>query len=328
MAIFCTYFDRHYLARGLTLYKSLAGQLPHVDLRALCLDDETFGVLTRLAWPGLHPVPLAELERADPVFHGTKSGRTRLEYFFTCTPAWATYALQYVAPGELLVYVDADLCFYSDPTPVLDEIGAASVAIIPHRFPATNGDHDPPIFGVYNVGFLAFRNDVRGRAVLADWRTSCIEWCYDTLMDRDRFADQKYLDAWPARFPGVHVVNNPAAGLAPWNWMGHTIDDTREPLTVDGRPLIFYHYHGFRALGSWLYDAGPGGAMPSALRERLYGAYAAEVRESRRVADAVAPGVAREIPHRRDGVFTYYSALLRGLLVRAGSVQVTPSARR
>jgi hypothetical protein len=325
MTVFCTYFDRHYLARGLTLYLSLARHVPGVELRALCLDDATFAVLSRLAWPGLHPVALAELERADPVFHATKADRTRLEYYFTCTPAWVSYAMRCVAPGELLVYVDADLCFYSDPGPIFDAMGGASVGITPHRFPEQ--DSDLGMFGVYNVGFLAFRNDAAARAVLADWRTRCIEWCYDNL-EQDRFADQKYLDVWPARFPGVHVVTNPAAGLASWNWRGHAIDATGDPPTVDGRPLIFYHYHGFRALGRWLYDAGPAGGMPRALRETLYAPYAAEVRESRRLADAVAPGVAREIPHRRDGAYNYYSALLKGLLVGAGTVHVTPPPRR
>jgi hypothetical protein len=326
MTVYCTYFDRHYLARGLTLYKSLVRQLPEVDLRALCLDDETFHVLAKLAWPGLHPVALSELEHADPVLLATKQDRTRLEYYFTCTPAWTSYALRYVPPGDFLAYVDADLCFYSDPGAIFKEIGSASVAITPHRFPGK--DHDLGLFGVYNVGFLAFRNDAAARAVLADWRTRCIEWCYDSL-EEDRFADQKYLDAWPARFPGVHVVRNPAAGLAPWNWVGHTIDAQCEPVTVDGQPLIFYHYHGFRALGKWLYDAGMGvEPMPRPIHDKLYPGYAADVRSSTRVADAIAPGVAREIPHRRDGVYNYYSALVKGLLARHPRVHITPLARR
>jgi hypothetical protein len=326
VTVYCTYFDRHYLARGLTLYKSLVRHLPGVELRALCLDDETFAVLSELAWPGLRPVALAELERADPVFHATKSDRTRLEYYFTCTPAWTSYALRYVAPGDFIAYVDADLCFYSNPAAIFDEIGSASVAITPHRFPES--DREFEMFGVYNVGFLAFRNDIRARAVLADWRSRCIEWCYDNL-EEDRFAEQKYLDPWPSRFPGVHVVDNPGAGLAPWNLTGHTIDPAADPPTVNGVPLIFYHYHAFRSLGKWLYDTGLGPRMISrSLHEKLYARYAGEVRDSIRAADTIAPGVAREIPHRRSGVYEYYTALLKGLLFRRSSLHVTPSPRR
>ena len=320
MTVYCTYFDRHYLTRGLTLYASLVRHVPGVDLRVLCLDDETHRVLTRLALPGLDPVPLSALERADPVLRATRSDRTTLEYYFTCTPAWTRFVLGGVGPDDRVVYVDADLRFFSDPAPVFDEIGEASVAITPHRFPIE--DHDPGVFGVYNVGFLVFRHDAMGHSVLADWRTRCIEWCYDSLED-ERFADQKYLDAWPGRFPGVHVIRHPGAGLAPWNWRGHTIGFDDDPLTVDGRPLVFYHFHGFRMLGPWLYDAGvAAGAMPPALRGRLYRSYAAALRQARYASDRALRGVAREIPHRRDGIYNYYTGLLRSALVGRSTVHL------
>ena len=323
MATFCTYFDRHYLARGISLIRSLQRHSPNAKLLVLCLDDPTRDVIARLGWPEVHAVALAELERADPVLEAAKATRTRLEYYFTCTPAWTRYAMQFVAPDELLVYVDADLWFFSSPDPIFEELGRGSVAIVPHRFPDETSVLS--MFGVYNVGFLAFRNNRAGHAVLDDWRTCCIEWCHDRLED-DRFADQKYLDAWPGRFPGVHAVQHPGAGLAPWTWMGHTIDVQRDPPSVDGQPLIFYHFHAFRVLGRWLYDSGLlNGRMPTAVHQRLYDAYAVDLGRSRRLAEQVAPGVAREIPHRRDGVYNYYSGLLRNLVSRSGSVHLMSS---
>ncbi len=325
MPAFCTYFDRHYLTRGLTLIRSLARCSPGTPVYALCLDDQALETLTRLAWPEVHPVPLAELERADPVFHATSASRSRVEYYFTSTPAWIRYVMQGVPPGDVLAYVDADLFFYSPPAPVFAAMGPNSVAIVPHRFPDGDSEHD--VFGLYNVGFVAFRNDPTGQAVLTDWRTRCIEWCYDYI-DEDRFGDQKYLDAWPQRFTGIQIVHDPGVGLAPWNWTGHAIDPAADPPTVDGRPLVFYHFHAYRRLGRWWYDSGlMEEPMPRAVHARLYDAYAATVRGSRRLADAVAPGAAREIPHRRDGAYNYFSGLLRQVLGGGHRIHRIPRAR-
>ena len=97
--MFCTYFDRNYLARGVSLFRSLQRYVPNVELWALCLDDETFDAVNRLHWPGLHPVALAELEREDPELLAIKESRSQIEYYFTCTPAWTHYVLHHAAPG-------------------------------------------------------------------------------------------------------------------------------------------------------------------------------------------------------------------------------------
>jgi SAM-dependent methyltransferase len=74
--------------------------------------------------------------------------------------------------------------------------------------------------------------------------------------------DQKYLDDWPTRFAGVHVVEHPGAGLAPWNVSQYTVADERGRVTVDGRDLVFFHYHSLR-----LYKSTPGARAMAALAD-------------------------------------------------------------
>jgi hypothetical protein len=112
--------------------------------------------------------------------------------------------------------------------------------IVPHRFPPWLR-HWTELDGIYNGQLVMFRNDERGLAALRWWRERCLEWCYDRRED-GKFADQKYLDDWPDRFPGVHVLAHPGGGLAPWNARQYALERRNGALLVEGRPLVFYHY--------------------------------------------------------------------------------------
>jgi hypothetical protein len=300
----CTYFDHRYLLRGLTLYRSLARHDPRLEFHVLSLDDRTQAALERLAWPGLHPMPLSALETGDHELVATRGERTLVEYYFTLTPAWARFALRsHCAPGETITLMDADLHFYSSPEAINAEVKGASMLVVGHRFP----DHMRHLeaVGRYNVGLITFRNDAGGNAALDDWRTECIEWCHDRI-EAGRFSDQKYLDAWPARYAGVRELRHPGGGLAPWNWMRFRIDDTPEGILVDDEPLVFYHFHAVRLFGERIYDSGtrPYGTPPEWLRRRLYDEYVIALRETR---DMIEPAVGR---------FPLGSALSRTSLAR------------
>jgi len=54
----CTCFDRNYLLRGLTLYRSLAATGCDFTLNVLALDKETENTLVRLELPNLRTILL------------------------------------------------------------------------------------------------------------------------------------------------------------------------------------------------------------------------------------------------------------------------------
>ena len=280
MRFYCTYFDRNYLVKGLTLYRSLERHGGSFALWVLCLDDETYDVLTRLELPGLRPIRLRDVESANPDVAATRNSRSRIEYYFTLSPVWPLYLLERFSEIDLLTYIDSDLLFFSSPEPIFEELGDDSVLVIEHGFPERLRHLER--YGVYNVGFVTFRNDDRGRAVLYQWRADCVAWCYDRAED-GRFADQKYLDRWPSQFPGVHVLRHKGANLAPWNWMNHAIAFDGQRGTVDGQRLIFFHFHGFKIVNRWLFEPGDAayGAMPRRLRRPLYGGYLRELSRTR-----------------------------------------------
>src|SRR3954464_10295675 len=92
--VYCTYFDHNYLSRGLALYHSLQRHAPGSRLWVLCLSEACHRILVALDLPNILPVRLAELEAADPGVAATRSGRSAIEYYFTCTPAWMLFVLE------------------------------------------------------------------------------------------------------------------------------------------------------------------------------------------------------------------------------------------
>lgn len=249
---YCTYFDSRYLHRGITMYESLKKTSSRpVVLWALCLDEESGEILRRANLPGVRPVCLAELERADPELAAAKQNRSLVEYFFTCTPSLPRYILAQDPGIEGITYVDGDLYFFSDPERIFSMIGADSIAITPHRFAARNRNREE--WGLYNVAFNFFRRDAAGLECLNWWRDRCIEWCHDRMED-GKFADQKYLDDWPERFRGVKILDHPGINLAPWNVEDAVLTKRGGRILADGRPLIFYHFHALKPLSHRLFN--------------------------------------------------------------------------
>jgi hypothetical protein len=248
--VFCTYFDHHYLPRGLALFRSLERWCPDFELWVLCFSQECHRVLTQLGWPRLRPIALEEFERDDAALLTAKAARSRVEYYFTCSPSLPLFVLARQSEADLVTYLDADLMFFSSPEACFAELGAGSIAIIGHRFPERLRHLEET--GIYNVGWATFCRDTNGLACLRWWRERCLEWCHDRV-EPGRYGDQKYLDRWPELFPGVVVLENPGANLAPWNLANYTLRVVNGQVDVDGHALVFFHFHGFQEISARIY---------------------------------------------------------------------------
>jgi hypothetical protein len=252
MRHYCTYFDQNFLPFGLALHESLKRHESDFVLHTLCLDEPTFQFLSNLKLNTLIPLRLEELERFDPALLSVKPSRSKVEYYFTLTPCLCRFLLSTIGFEQTLFYVDADLFFYKDPGPAYAELGDGSILIVGHRFPHHYKDLE--VYGIYNVGLIAFRNTEEGRECVSWWRDQCLDWCYDRL-EPGRFADQKYLDYWPTLFPATRVLGHKGAGLGPWNVARYRIRSGHDVL-VDEDKLVFYHFHNLRQVSSHLWDAG------------------------------------------------------------------------
>jgi len=271
----CTVMDRNYLTRGLALYASLRKHGPAYDLHVLCMDQETWDILSHLAPAGLKRVALQSV--MDERLRRASENRTWKEFSITCKSFFMFWLLRRHPELEMLSFADSDMFFYSDPDAVFAELGAGSVGITEHRFPARLEPQTSRDYGVYNGGWVTVRRDAQGMACVEDWSNRCLEWCYDRLED-GKYGDQKYLVDWPMHFEGVVVLRNKGANLAPWNVENYVVTAAHGQLMADDDPVVFYHFSGLRQIVRWpcrsgLYQSGLMRPAEGAVRKWIYRPY-------------------------------------------------------
>lgn len=253
MRSYCTLFDRNYLSRGLALHASLARHGGNFRLYILCLDGPTYEALSALALPGVELISDATLEAWDRDLQAARSNRNAVEFYFTCKSVLMRHVFASYDGVDRITYLDSDLYFFSDPAAVEREFAHSAIALTPHRFP------DRLAFmkrsGVYNAGWISVAASAEGHRFLEWWRARCIEWCR-VVFEETRFGDQKYLDQVPALFRDVVSVAHPGLNAAPWNIDALAVEARGAAVTVEGQPLIAFHFHGIRRILHRLYDSG------------------------------------------------------------------------
>jgi hypothetical protein len=279
---FLTYFDINYAAYGLAMLESLLQWGDPIRITVLCLDDDVAKVIVSEFGNRVRIVSMEELATHEPALRRVKDSREPWEFYATHKPILIDWALRQTEPGSLIAFTDADTFYYSDPSPLFDEASSASIALSPHRFNA--GTQHLAIYGLYNAGFGLWRNNASGRKCLQDWAHDCLEWCHARVDEKGRFMNQGYLNQWPTRYEGVHILTHPGANLAPWNVATHTLTKTAAGVLVDAQPLIFYHFSSLfrKPAGGWRsYDQGEG-MKQQTLHQSIYAPYLKAVEDMSR----------------------------------------------
>ena len=151
--------------------------------------------------------------------------------------------------AEAVVYLDPDIAVFHSLAPLEERLRSASIVLTPHQ---TLPDTDPAAvqdnemaslrFGIYNLGFIAVRNDAVGRG-FADWWAGLLrDSCYETP-ETGRYTDQRYCDLVPALFDGVAIERDPGWNVASWNLSQRRIHVLASgDIVVNGSPLRLYHF--------------------------------------------------------------------------------------
>jgi hypothetical protein len=273
--IYCTYFDKGFLLKGLALHSSLLKQNPDTKLWILAFDKYTETILNKMKLKGVIVVALGDFE--DKELLSVKPTRHTVEYYWTCTPSWILYVLKKNPSAKHVAYLDADLCFYSDPGTGINEIEDKSILVVEHRFP--KGREGMAVnAGRFNVAFNVFKNDKVGEVCLKKWRTQCLDWCYWKPED-GKLGDQMFLNEWPKLYgKDLAISKNVGVDAAPWNISQYGIVSKDGKVFINGDPLVCYHFHQFQILGPDHFSRVLGYTLSKEAVKYIYEPYEEELR--------------------------------------------------
>jgi len=239
--VYTTAFDSKYLTRGIAMVRSLLEHAPHSRVSVLCLDAGTEKAVRELITLG-EVILLTLDDMNQEIINKIRSDRPYREFCWTLSALLCDYHLS--CGEEEVVYLDADIYFFSDPETILQESRKGDVAAIRHRFPSRLKKYENN--GLFNVQWVYFANTLIGTTACRTWFEQCVESCA-YLPKKGIVGDQKYLDEWPDLYPTFVEIKNVGAGVAPWN------HETRSPYfeesiwkVEDEIPLVFYHFHGLK----------------------------------------------------------------------------------
>ena len=259
---FALMFDCQHMQEGLLCMASIQDRSPASKVYVLCLQD-TVG--TAVVKQGGIPVDRSAIEAMYPQIAETlKTGRPWAPYTQSLKP----FLLEYLFlkhRAQVVTYVDSDMYFWGDPQEIDREFAEHSFMVTPFS-QRINLCH-------FSGACFACRNDEKGKALLRWWQDRCVEWCLWQPGPNGEFGEEGYLNiirSDPTKFQGTHVCEHPGINLSPWRLQFCDIQKSDVGLSVNGYPLVCFHYQGYNKV-SEEYEA-PEGLSPEA-SELLYWPY-------------------------------------------------------
>jgi len=148
-----------------------------------------------------------------------------------------------------LVYLDPDILVLGPLSRIGELLESYSLVLIPHLttpFPDDQKPSDDDILraGVFNLGFLAMRNDEAAQKLLGWWQRKVYHNCL-VAFEMGMFVDQKWMDFVPAFFKSTAILREPGYNVAYWNLHERTVTRLGDAFLVNGEPCYFFHFSGF-----------------------------------------------------------------------------------
>ncbi|MDF2840273.1 MAG: hypothetical protein K0Q99_1045 [Clostridia bacterium] len=263
---FCIILSKYRLYQGIALYRSLVYN--HNNFRAfiLCVDDEAYQMCISMNLE--NAILLRTDELTDERLAVIKQNRRLNEYCWTLKPFFLEYVLSKYEYIDHAVYLDADICFFSDPAPMFENKHNYCALFSEHDFLEKDSEVEKNC-GKYNSGLVIFKNCKTSLDILKWWEEKCIDWCFDSI-DEGKFGDQKYLDLIPRLFEGIYSISAPGVNIAPWNEAKYHFSNKAEKVYANMNQLICYHYCGLRLLNNHQYALLIGSQIPNSVIHTPY----------------------------------------------------------
>jgi hypothetical protein len=229
MINFCTYFDRNYLSKFLTLKASLDQYKEDYTFFILSLDNFVSDFFKKNNFKNVQLIDLIDLEVEFAGLLQAKKNRNLIEYYFTLSPFLPLYIHKKFNVFQIS-YLDSDFYFFKNPTKFINQNSDSSVVLIKQE--------SNPMYGLFNVGWILFNfNNHETKEIVKKWSTQCLNSCSDIPnLKKNLYADQKYLDSWPQQLKKIKILYPEYTCLSPW--------DKNNAIEENIESMISFHFHG------------------------------------------------------------------------------------
>ena len=245
----CTIVARNYLAFARVLAESFLRIHPDSSFTTLVVDAE-FGFDP--SGEPFNVVTPAQLDLSTEEFH-----RMAVMYDVTeLSTALKPWTLRYLIENgaDAALYIDPDIQLFSPIDDVAEMVAQHGVALTPHTLHPMPRDNRLPSeadimgSGVYNLGFIGV-----GAAAVPFLR-----WWEERLMrdaisapEQMLFTDQRWVDFVPSYFDH-YIIRDPGFNVAYWNLDARRVTKDGDTFLVNGQPLRFFHFSGYRPETPWI----------------------------------------------------------------------------
>jgi hypothetical protein len=154
--------------------------------------------------------------------------------------------------SESIIYFDPDIMVYHSLKNLEDLLFEFDLVLTPHFCtPQPDNeliprDHDMLQTGVYNLGFIAIKNNEQGRFFNNWWKQKMVDGAFANLK-RGLFYDQLWASFAPAFVEKVKVLRDPGYNMANWNLHERRITSNEPGFVVnDNFPLVFFHFSHYK----------------------------------------------------------------------------------
>lgn len=251
---FTTVLSESHLFKLIPMYISLKENCKSFKLYILCANNSVYNILNKIKFENIILIQLTDIEDFEKSLKKAKESRSFHEYCWTLKPVLLHYIMNRYDEAQYYAHLDADLFFFSNVEEIFNENPKATIFLTDHR----NSEEFKQYYelsGLYNSGFVGFRNNNISKKAVRLWMDRCIKKC-TAVYDKENktFGDQRYVEDWPKIFQNVHVVNSIGANAAFWNIKQYKVSKKGENIFLNDEKLLFYHYSGLSIIGPKEFD--------------------------------------------------------------------------
>lgn len=168
----------------------------------------------------------------------------------TAVKPWFLLHLHRTGGYDRMCYFDPDILVTGDLSEIYERLGTADAVLTPHITAPIEDDRLPSerdflLSGSYNLGFLGIAFNERTLPFLDWWHRRLYKECLHEV-ERGLFVDQRWMDFAPSFLERAVIWRDLGCNVAYWNLMHRSLTRRDGAWWVDGTPLRFFHFSGYR----------------------------------------------------------------------------------